>query len=729
MRAPGRIAGRGAGPRAYATLLLRPNSSRGRIALVLGLAVAYYLGGRLGLGLSLVQDNVSPLWPPTGLALAAFVLLGRWAWPGVLLGAFAVNLPISTSALAAAVTAGGNTAAPLLAAFLLTRVGFRPQLDRLRDALALVFLGALGSMLLSATIGAATLVVSRRIPAEDFPTAWTVWWTGDAMGVLAITPFLLSLPLHRERPWRAREWVEAVAFLAATMAAALWAAQSPLHIFFLPLLLVGWAAWRLQLRGAAPAVLISSLALTWSAARELAPFVSRSLAEQMFMLSGFNASAALTSLVLAALVSERQHAAEALARAAAELEERVQRRTAELSAANSRLVQEIRDRFEAQEQLSQEEARAQREHEIAETLQRTLLPNRLPEVPGLDVTARYLPATSDMQVGGDWYDVIQLPGDLVGLAIGDVAGHGLQAAATMGQVRMAVRAYALDNPSPASVLSGVHRLVAQQPTPEMVTLMYLVLDPVKREVRFCNAGHPPGLVIGPTGTSYLHDGLAPPLGVTADATFSEARHRLGPGEALVLYTDGLVERRGVSIRDGLERLASVAAQAHDSARTDLDRVAEAILGTMVGDGPITDDVALLVVRPLSLATAPLVVRVPAEARMLVQVRVALRRWLRECGVAPCDVDEVLVACGEACANVVQHAYGGEPGELTVEGRLADGALELEVRDCGRWRAPADRGGGWGLQLVRAFMESVDVDSGDTGTVIRMRRTVETGEVR
>jgi serine phosphatase RsbU (regulator of sigma subunit) len=179
----------------------------------------------------------------------------------------------------------------------------------------------------------------------------------------------------------------------------------------------------------------------------------------MFTLQTFNACVALTSFFLAALVTERNRTADALAAATVELEDRVERRTAELSSSNARLLQEIQERSEAQEQLSQEEARARREHEIAETLQRSLLPDRIPQIPAVDLAARYVPATADMEVGGDWYDVIQLRDGLIGLAIGDVAGHGLQAAATMGQLRMALRAYAVQDPSPVSVMSGVHRLV------------------------------------------------------------------------------------------------------------------------------------------------------------------------------------------------------------------------------------------------------------------------------
>lgn len=703
----------------HAALLGERTPAR-QLAMLLLVGVGYYLGARLGLSLALVGDNVSPLWAPTGIALAAFILLGRSMWPAIALAALAVNYPVSSGVLPALATAAGNTIAPLVAVLLLERVGFRRQLDRQRDALAIVFIGALGSMLISATVGAAALVLSAKLPAEQFPTAWAVWWTGDAMGVLVVAPFLLSLPLFKElEPWPARTWLEAAAILMVVTAATVWSATSYLHIFFVPLLVVGWAAWRLQLRGAAPAALMASLIMTLSAARGLAPFGGKSLIEQVIMLNGFNAAIALTSFFLAALVSDRLRVASDLEAARADLEDRVAERTAELSAANARLIQEIRERSEAQEQLTQEEARSRREHEIAETLQRSLLPDHLPEVPGVALAARYVPPTSDVLVGGDWYDVIQLHDGLVGLAIGDVAGHGLPAAATMTQLRMGVRAYALQDPSPTSVMSGVHRLIEQLPVQEMVTLLYLLYDPDSGRLRFTNAGHPPALVFGGGRSTYLTDGLAPPLGVTTEPTFVEACRELEPGETLLLYTDGLVERRGASIREGLDRLAE-RVLAHPAA--DLPGLCDGLLGDLLEAGDVADDVALVLVRP-DLPGGPLSLQLPGEARSLYQARSAVRRWLRESRVAPKDAGEVLVACGEACANVVQHAYGAAPGPMSVDAQVVDGVVEITVRDRGSWRAPSDRGGGWGIQLMRALMDSVDVEHGAEGTSVRMRRRV------
>lgn len=698
-----------------------------RAARLVAIAVAYYVGARLGLGLSLVGNDVTPLWPPTGVAVAALVVLGRSYWPAVAVAALAVNLPISANVPAAVVTAIGNTLAPVVAVTLLQRVGFRRELDRQRDAISIVFLGALASMLVSATIGSVTLVVSGAITTSQLAAAWAVWWTGDAMGVLAVAPFLLCLPLFREqRRWPLRQWLEAATVLVGTSAVIAAASVTELPVLFLALPVLGWAAWRLQLRGAAPAALIAVLLATWSAAHMIGPFKGMTLFEQMVTLQSFNACVALTSFFLAAMVSERLQTAAALRAATSELERRVERRTAQLSAANTRLVQEIQERSEAQELLSHEEARAQREHQIAETLQRSLLPDLLPDVPTIALAARYVPATTDVQVGGDWYDVVPLPGGLLGLAIGDVAGHGLSAAAAMVQVRMALRAYALQDPSPPAVMRGVHRLVSQLRVPEMVTLTYLVFDPATRRLRWSNAGHPPALTVSDGVGTFLTGALSPPLGVSADDSFTEAGTDLPPGATLLLYTDGLIERRGVSLNSGLDRLAREAGAV--PADDGLEALCDRLLGAFLDEEHIEDDVAILAMRPARSVDGELDLRLPAEARNLVQVRSALRRWLRGSAFSEGDVNEVLVACGEACANVVQHAYSEQSsiGELVVEARLGGEHLEIRVRDRGHWRPAAERGGGWGLQLMRALMDDVAVEHSPEGTQVRLRRRIRAG---
>jgi anti-sigma regulatory factor (Ser/Thr protein kinase) len=285
---------------------------------------------------------------------------------------------------------------------------------------------------------------------------------------------------------------------------------------------------------------------------------------------------------------------------------------------------------------------------------------------------------------------------------------------------MALRAYALQDPSPVSVMQGVHRLVDQLPVPEMVTLMYLLFDPATRRLRFASAGHPPALVFGSGESAYLEGGLAPPLGVTAHSTFTEATHTLAPGATLLLFTDGLVERRGMSIQVGLDRLA---AEAVANAASDLEELCDRLLSNLVQPDNVADDIALVAMRPVPIAGGPLRLRLPAEPRMLVQMRAPLRRWLRECDVADTDESEILVAVGEACANVVHHAYHATPGHMEIEARLEEGSVRVSVRDQGQWRPPAERDGGWGLQLMSSLMDVVEVDRGPDGTEVRMRRRV------
>jgi anti-sigma regulatory factor (Ser/Thr protein kinase) len=151
-----------------------------------------------------------------------------------------------------------------------------------------------------------------------------------------------------------------------------------------------------------------------------------------------------------------------------------------------------------------------------------------------------------------------------------------------------------------------------------------------------------------------------------------------------------------------------------------------VLTALVGQHPTADDIALVAMRLTPPSDGPLHLSIAAEPQMLVQLRRALRRWLREAGVSAQDENEVLVACGEACANVVQHAYEVAPGALELHASLVGQDLEVTVLDRGRWRPAAERGGGWGRSLMEAFMESVDVRSGPDGTAVTMRRKVIIG---
>jgi len=275
-----------------------------RLALV---ALAYWLAARLSLNLALVHGQVTPIWPPTGIALVAFLLIGRRVWPAVAVAAFAVNLPIGPSPPGAAIIAAGNTLAPLVSAELLKRMGFRPELDRLQDAIGIIVIGALAGMTISATIGSSVLRFSGTIPGTQFWPTWAVWWAGDAMGVLLVAPFLLSFlarPVAPSLTWRRR--LELAGLIAGTAALTYVLFQNRLRLEYLVLPVIMVTAWRFRLRGAAPAALIASGIAIWSAVNGTGPFVDETLFEKMVNLQVFNVSAALASFLLASLADTRE---------------------------------------------------------------------------------------------------------------------------------------------------------------------------------------------------------------------------------------------------------------------------------------------------------------------------------------------------------------------------------------------------------------------------------------
>jgi len=273
--------------------------------------LAYWLAAIVSLRLALVHGQVTPIWPPTGIALVAILVFGRRVWPAVFVGALAVNLPIGPTPLGAAFIAAGNTLAPLTAAALLKRARFRIELDRLRDAAAIIVLGALAAMAISATIGTSVLVLWGGVPLNSFWSTWAVWWTGDAMGVLLVAPFILSLlPNASAAAPTYRASLELVALLIVTGIVTFLLFQSDLRLEYLVFPLIMLAAWRFRLRGAAPAALVASGVAIWAAAQGTGPFGHENLFQKMVTLQVFNVFLALTSFVLAAFIEARYRAAE-----------------------------------------------------------------------------------------------------------------------------------------------------------------------------------------------------------------------------------------------------------------------------------------------------------------------------------------------------------------------------------------------------------------------------------
>jgi PAS domain S-box-containing protein len=360
----------------------------------------------------------------------------------------------------------------------------------------------------------------------------------------------------------------------------------------------------------------------------------------------------------------------------------------------------------------------EREHRIAETLQRSLLPERLPQLPGLSVAARYLPAAAEAEVGGDWYDVLPTPSGGVGLVMGDVAGKGLAAASMVGRLRSALRAYALEGHPPARVVEQLNRLVwTEEDESQMTTLIYVVVDPVAGELSWVNAGHPPPLLLSDTRMpQYLEGGSSVPLGVLPFPEFEEVSVPIDQGATVVLYTDGLVERPGEHIDTGLDRLAEVVR----GASSDPQQICDLVLRELVPDAGAPDDVALLTLRTIPMADR-FEVELPTEPEALASMRAVLRRWLGHVQGSEQEIAEVVTACGEAATNAIEHAGAGTPFEISghVEGRR----VEIAVRDFGVWRSPREGDRGRGISLMRALMDTVDVVPTPEGTTVRMQRTL------
>ena len=232
------------------------------------------------------------------------------------------------------------------------------------------------------------------------------------------------------------------------------------------------------------------------------------------------------------------------------------------------------------------------EREVIETLQRHLLPAQLPELPGLEIAAKYLPAEDSGEVGGDWYDVLTLPEARVGLVMGDVAGKGILAAAVMGQVRSALRAYATEGHSPAVVMDRVQRLMEPD---EMVTAVYVTVDLDRWTLNYANAGHLPPLLVRPDGSVQPLPGGQIPLGGRLTRAYRTEAADLASGGTLFLYTDGLVEVRGKSLDDRLTLLQETLA-ATANGRASADALLAHVLETLLGGRAPRDDVALLIAR-------------------------------------------------------------------------------------------------------------------------------------
>lgn len=382
---------------------------------------------------------------------------------------------------------------------------------------------------------------------------------------------------------------------------------------------------------------------------------------------------------------------------------------------------EGRDEFADLDKVYQAMAtRIAREHHIATTLQRVLLPERLPRIEGVRIDSVYAPAANEEGVGGDWYDVFALSERLLCITVGDVAGHGLRAATLMAGARLAMRAAARINASPATILQNVNRVICADEPDTVVTAFVGVLDLAEGSLRYAVAGHPPPLLISPDGETSFLDARGFMLGADVRASYEEHNVPIREGWAIVLYTDGVIEAE----RDYLRGQRDLEAAARAEYFEPSDNIAEAIQRRVMGDTRPRDDAALLFVGVTKLGAAArsskrswaLDAREESSSR---RVKRALMWHLGELVAPQSDLSAVELILGELIGNVARHTPG--PAEVSIE--VGDGHATLHVSDRGKPFQPTNgtadlmAESGRGLFLVRMMANDFRIENNSTGNTV------------
>jgi anti-sigma regulatory factor (Ser/Thr protein kinase)/anti-anti-sigma regulatory factor len=371
-------------------------------------------------------------------------------------------------------------------------------------------------------------------------------------------------------------------------------------------------------------------------------------------------------------------------------------------------------------------------------MQQALLPTALPVLPQARIAACYLMAGQDEAAGGDWFDAVPLPGGSVALTVGDVVGHGVAAAAAMGQLRAALNELLTAEPELPTVLARADAFAARAPALGAATLTLAVLDPGDGSLRYATCGHPPPLIVSPTAAPRFLPGTgAGPLGTGARPVLGSAQ--LQPGELVLLYTDGLIARPDRTPLEGMAELGKVAADAAagqtlpaDVALTSADRVSQLVVQLLTRSG-YADDVTTLAAERLAAAVPELHLDLPGEAGTVRAARRAFSDWLSQLDPLLLDQDALLLATTEIVTNAVEHAYPpGQPGPVEFHARLgAGGQLECRVADHGTWQVP-DPDLPWrgqGLMVAAHLVDQLQVQHppqsvlaarGARGTVVTLR---------
>ena len=364
---------------------------------------------------------------------------------------------------------------------------------------------------------------------------------------------------------------------------------------------------------------------------------------------------------------------------------------------------------------------------VARELQHSLLAVAPPDDDRFAVATAYRPGVAMLEVGGDWYDTFLAEDGVLAVVVGDVVGRGLHAASAMGQLRSAVRAVAAPGVGPARLLSRLDRFVGPIEAAEMATVAYAEVHLATGRVRYACAGHPPPVLVPLSGEPrQLWEGRSVPLGAFGRVhERPEAELHLSPGDRLLLYTDGLFERRDRPLDAGLEVLAAAAGAGRG---LPLEEHVSALTAAMLADEKVRDDVCVLL---LAWPGPPFGRELPADLRQLSAVRRELAAWLAAQGADEDTRQDLVLAASEAAANAAEHGSGGRPeARVRVRASVEAGDVVLAVHDDGPWRPPvASPERGRGLAIIRALVGDLQVDQGGPGrpgTTVVVRRRLRGG---
>ena len=662
---------------------------------IVAVAVAYFATAKMGLELAGMTPSVTAIWPPTGLALAALVLGGRRLWPGVAAGALAANATIDVPLYTALGIAVGNTLEAVAGASLLAWIGFRPNLERLRDVFGLAVFAAILSTAISATIGVASLELGDSI-SGDALSVWRVWWLGDMGGALLVAPLVLvaitNWP-YRDVPGHALEAAIMVGGLVA-VCILVFTGSTPLAYLTFPFFI--WGALRfLQLGATTVALVVAAMAVAFTSSGD-SQFVVSSEDDSLLLAQTFSAVVGLTALILAAVTSQRRRA------------ERIARG-------------------------------------VARAFQSELLPPALPEIPRIETAAWYRAGIRDQEVGGDFYDVFETGPDRWMAVIGDVCGKGPEAASLTALARYTLRAVGREPVAPSDALRTLNQAILEQRSDHRfmtVAAVRIAVEDGTDVITVSVGGHPLPLVVRADG-EVTEVGMAGTLlGVYADPHLADRRVALAPGDALVLFTDGLDERRDPRDAAAHRIRRALGASGGASASEIAERLQEVAVGR---GGEADDDVALLVLRRAvaedlepkpgapGAVTASGVIEAdleptPQSAPRVREVLSALRPKLGDDAYA--DLELVLT---ELVTNSVRHGRL-DPGEqIHVRGAVNDGLLRVEVTDSGPGfelgspRPAADGSGGWGLVIAQRLTDRWGVRRDGARTTVWVERDLRAGE--